>query len=77
MKTSWPEGLDVSSKESTISAFGKALSTFGRIDVVDNTGYGIAGAFEEYTEGQILRPFDVNFPILLDVTRRAVEIIAR
>jgi NAD(P)-dependent dehydrogenase (short-subunit alcohol dehydrogenase family) len=66
--------LDVTDKESIKSAFAETLKQFGRIDVVvNNAGYGLAGAFEEYTDAQIREQFEINFFGLLDVTREALE----
>ena len=65
--------LDVTDKESIKAAFATALKKFHRIDVVvNNAGYGLAGAFEEYTDAQIRQQFEINFFGLLDVTREAL-----
>ncbi|KAK3061434.1 hypothetical protein LTR53_019782, partial [Teratosphaeriaceae sp. CCFEE 6253] len=46
--------LDVTEQKSIDNAFDKALSQFGRIDVVvNNAGYGLAGEFESLAEHQI------------------------
>jgi NAD(P)-dependent dehydrogenase (short-subunit alcohol dehydrogenase family) len=66
--------LDVTDKSSIQNAFTSALEKFHRIDVVvNNAGYGLAGAFEEYTDEQIRSQFEINFFGLLDVTRFALE----
>ncbi|ETI29291.1 hypothetical protein G647_01744 [Cladophialophora carrionii CBS 160.54] len=66
--------LDVTDKESIKSAFAETLRRFHRIDVVvNNAGYGLAGAFEEYTDAQIRQQFEINFFGLLDVTREALS----
>ncbi|KIX00362.1 uncharacterized protein Z518_10501 [Rhinocladiella mackenziei CBS 650.93] len=68
--------LDVTDKESIKTAFDAALAKFSRVDVVvNNAGYGLAGAFEEYTDEQIRKQFDVNFFGLLDVTRTALAVM--
>ncbi|KAG9785585.1 NAD(P)-binding protein, partial [Aureobasidium melanogenum] len=68
--------LDVTDKSSIDSAFESALTKFGRIDVVvNNAGYGLAGCFEEYTDSQIRQQMEINFFGLLDVTRKAMEVM--
>ncbi|OJD31995.1 nad-binding protein [Diplodia corticola] len=68
--------LDVTKKESIGAAFGAALAKFGRVDVVcNNAGYGLAGAFETLSEKQIRTQMEVNFFGLIDVTRRAMEVM--
>ncbi|KAL2421177.1 putative oxidoreductase [Exophiala dermatitidis] len=68
--------LDVTDKSSIDAAFESALSKFGRIDVVvNNAGYGLAGCFEEYTDAQIRQQMEINFFGLLDVTRKAMQVM--
>ncbi|KAF2226126.1 hypothetical protein BDZ85DRAFT_213919 [Elsinoe ampelina] len=68
--------LDVTSKDSINAAFAKALSHFNRIDVVvNNAGYGLSGPFETLSDRQIRFQMDVNFFGLLDVTRKALEVM--
>jgi NAD(P)-dependent dehydrogenase (short-subunit alcohol dehydrogenase family) len=68
--------LDVTDKASIESAFAAALDRFGQVDVVvNNAGYGLAGCFEEYTEEQIRRQMEVNFFGLVDVTRKAMQVM--
>jgi NAD(P)-dependent dehydrogenase (short-subunit alcohol dehydrogenase family) len=68
--------LDVTDKDSIKAAFKETLDKFQRIDVVvNNAGYGLAGTFEEYTDEQIRRQFDINLFGLMDVTRRALEVM--
>ncbi len=62
--------LDVTKKETIQQAIQKWIDTFGTIDVVvNNAGYGTAGAFEAATDEQIRRQFDVNLFGLFDVTK--------
>lgn len=62
--------LDVQNKEEIIRAVADVAETFGKIDVVlNNAGYGSAGALETATDEQIRRQFDVNLFGLIDVTR--------
>lgn len=63
-------------KDSINAAFRAALDKFGRVDVVcNNAGYGLSGAFESLSEQQIRTQMEVNFFGLIDVTRRAMEIM--
>lgn len=68
--------LDVTSKDSINAAFAAGLKKFGRIDVVvNNAGYGLAGAFETLGDDQIRTQMEVNFFGLIDVTRKAIEVM--
>lgn len=68
--------LDVTSKDSISAAFDAALKQFGRVDVVvNNAGYGLAGEFESLSERQIRTQMEVNFFGLIDVTRKACEVM--
>lgn len=54
--------LDVTEEDSIRSAVTKAMAHFGKLDVlVNNAGYCLRGAVEEYAEEEIKREFDVNF----------------
>jgi NAD(P)-dependent dehydrogenase (short-subunit alcohol dehydrogenase family) len=62
--------LDVTDKPSINAAIHLALQTFGQIDVlVNNAGFGLAGAIEEVSDQQIRDQFETNFFGLLNVTR--------
>lgn len=62
--------LDVTSQPAVDSAVAATLARFGRIDVlVNNAGYGLAGAIEEATEAEFMPVFDTNVFGLLRVTR--------
>lgn len=66
--------LDVTDHDSIEKAFAEALKKFGRIDVVvNNAGYGLAGAFETLSDKQIRTQMEVNFFGLINVTRKAME----
>jgi len=68
--------LDVTNRPSIQSAFDAAIKKFGRIDVVvNNAGFGLAGEFEALADEQIRKVMEVNFFGLLDVTRKAMEIM--
>ncbi len=62
--------LDVTDQESVEAAVRDALKRFGRVDVlVNNAGYGLAGAIEEATEAEFMPVFETNVFGLLRVTR--------
>lgn len=42
---------------------------------VNNAGYGLTGIFESLSEADIRRQMDVNFFGLLDVTRKALQVM--
>ena len=62
--------LDVTSVASIENAVVGAISRFGRIDVlVNNAGYGLAGAIEEATEAEYMPVFETNVFGLIRLTR--------
>lgn len=68
--------LDVTNKQSIDAAFDKALAQFKRVDVVvNNAGYGLSGAFETLSDQQLRTQMEVNLFGLLDVTRKALEVM--
>ncbi|KAI4162187.1 MAG: hypothetical protein LQ342_004207 [Letrouitia transgressa] len=68
--------LDVTKKEDIESAFQKALSQFGRVDVVvNNAGYGLSGPFEELDEPHVRMQMEVNFFGLIAVTKKSMEVV--
>jgi len=68
--------LDVTSSSDIDAAFKAALDKFQRIDVVvNNAGYGLGGPFEELSDKQIRTQMEVNFFGLMDVTRKAMEVM--
>lgn len=70
--------LDVTDKTSIKEALKLAIKTFGRIDVlVNNAGFGFAGAFEEMSDQQIRKEFDTNFFGVLNVTRILLPILRK
>jgi NAD(P)-dependent dehydrogenase (short-subunit alcohol dehydrogenase family) len=62
--------LDVTSESAAHQAVKLAMERFGRIDVlVNNAGYGLAGAVEETSAEEVRSIFDTNVMGLLNVTR--------
>jgi NAD(P)-dependent dehydrogenase (short-subunit alcohol dehydrogenase family) len=62
--------LDVTSESAALQAVKLAMEHFGRIDVlVNNAGYGLAGAVEETSAEEVRSIFDANVMGLLNVTR--------
>jgi NADP-dependent 3-hydroxy acid dehydrogenase YdfG len=62
--------LDVTDASQVDSAVTQAFAKFGRVDVlVNNAGYGVAGAIEEVSEAEFMPMFETNVFGLLRVTR--------
>ncbi len=62
--------LDVTDAGQVDSAVAQAFAQFGRVDVlVNNAGYGLAGAIEEVSEAEYMPMFETNVFGLLRVTR--------
>jgi NAD(P)-dependent dehydrogenase (short-subunit alcohol dehydrogenase family) len=62
--------LDVTDPAQVDSAAAQAIANFGRIDVlVNNAGYGVAGAIEEVSDAEFMPMFETNVFGLLRVTR--------
>lgn len=65
--------LDVNDKANVHSTVTKAIEAQGRIDVlVNNAGYGLAGAAEEVSGAEIAHQMDTNFTGLVAVTQAAL-----
>ncbi|WP_143304683.1 oxidoreductase [Chitinophaga vietnamensis] len=65
-----PLEVDLESEASIQKAIDQTIAAFGKIDVVvNNAGYGQAGAIEELSASEVKRNFDVNVFALLNVTR--------
>ena len=68
--------LDVADAAQAAPVVAQAAALFGRLDVVvNNAGYGLIGALEEYDEAQIARNFETNFFGALRVIRAALPIM--
>ena len=68
--------LDVADASQVSPVVAQAAEIFGRLDVVvNNAGYGLVGAVEEYDEAQITRNFETNFFGALRVIRAALPIL--
>lgn len=62
--------VDVTDIDSINKSAVEAVEDFEKVDVVlNNAGYGLAGAFETVTEEQIKRQFDTNLFGLFNVTK--------
>jgi NAD(P)-dependent dehydrogenase (short-subunit alcohol dehydrogenase family) len=62
--------LDVTREDQVNAAVEKTLARFGRVDVlVNNAGYGVAGAIEEASPEEFVPMFETNVFGLLRVTR--------
>ena len=62
--------LDVTDESWVNAAVEAAIQKFGRIDVlINNAGYGLAGAIEEATEAEFMPVFETNVFGLIRVTR--------
>ncbi|MET0465979.1 MAG: SDR family NAD(P)-dependent oxidoreductase [Chitinophagaceae bacterium] len=66
-----PLEMNLLDEQSVETAIGKAIQSFGRIDVVvNNAGYGQLGTIEELTDKEARQNFDVNVFGSLNVIRK-------
>ncbi|HEY4399093.1 MAG TPA: oxidoreductase [Lactobacillaceae bacterium] len=62
--------LDVTNHDDVTNVVSKAINYFGHLDVlVNNAGYGYAGAIEESDENAVREMFETNFWGVSDMTR--------
>jgi NAD(P)-dependent dehydrogenase (short-subunit alcohol dehydrogenase family) len=70
--------LDVTNQAQVDSAVEQAIAKFGRVDVlVNNAGYGVAGAIEEVSDEEFMPMFETNVFGLLRVTRAFLSHLRR
>jgi len=68
--------LDVTDAAATDQVFSQLERRFGRLDVlVNNAGYGLAGAVEETSEAETRALFEANFFGPLRLTQRALPLL--
>ncbi len=68
--------LDVTNNDQITEAINSAVDTFGRIDVlVNNAGYGLVGALEEYSEGEMHKNFNTNFWAAINIIRKVLPVM--
>jgi len=68
--------LDVTKNDQILEAINSAVNSFGRIDVlVNNAGYGLVGALEEYSEGEMHKNFNTNFWAAINIIRKVLPVM--
>lgn len=68
--------LDVTDTKSIRDAVAKAMTAFGRIDVVvNNAGYGLFGCVEEVSTDQIRKVFNTNVFGVIDVMQAVLPVL--
>ncbi len=68
--------LDVNDNNQIQTAINTTVDTFGRIDVlVNNAGYGLVGALEEYSEGEMHKNFNTNFWAAINIIRKVLPVM--
>ena len=71
-----PIQLEVTDDSSVNDAVQKIVSEKGRIDVlVNNAGYGLFGAFEDFSMDEIKAQFETNFFGVIRVTQHVIPIM--
>jgi len=72
----WVASLDVTDADSIRTVVGSAFAQLGHIDVVvNNAGYGLAGAAEEVSDDQIRHQIDTNLIGSIQVIRAALPFL--
>jgi len=70
--------LDVTDPVAIEAAVTRTIETFGHIDVlINNAGFGIAGAIEEVTEDEYMPVFETNVFGLIRLTRAVLPYLRR
>jgi len=70
--------LNVTDKSQIENAIEETVKHFGRIDVlVNNAGFGITGAAEAYTEGEVKSQLEVNLYGAIEITRLVIPIMRK
>ncbi|CDZ75882.1 2-dehydro-3-deoxy-D-gluconate 5-dehydrogenase [Legionella massiliensis] len=71
--------MDMDDEESIVNAFAEVLDkTEGRIDVlINNAGYGQAGALEDIPRDAMRQQFETNVFGLMDLTRLAIPVMRK
>ncbi|WP_288879728.1 SDR family oxidoreductase [Pedobacter panaciterrae] len=73
-----PLSVDIRNEESVSAAIEQVVARFGKVDViVNNAGYGVAGALEELTDAESRQNFDVNVFGSLNVIRKAMPYLRK
>lgn len=70
--------MDITDAAAVEAGFRTIEADFGRLDyLVNNAGFGIAGAVEETSEAELRAVFEANFFATVAVTRRALPLMRR
>jgi NAD(P)-dependent dehydrogenase (short-subunit alcohol dehydrogenase family) len=73
-----PLEVDLTDESSVEEAIGQTASYFGNLDViVNNAGYGLAGALEELTDAEARQNFEINVFGSLNVVRQAMPLLRK
>lgn len=73
-----PLAVNILSEESVEESIKNTVEQFGSIDVVvNNAGYGLAGALEELTDAETRQNFDVNVFGSLNVIRKVLPYLRK
>ena len=71
-----PLAVDLNNLDCIDESIQQTLATFGRIDVVvNNAGYGMAGAIEDIAEQEIRNIFNVNLLATIDVVKGVLPVM--
>jgi NADP-dependent 3-hydroxy acid dehydrogenase YdfG len=70
--------VNLNNQDSIDDSVQETINIFGRIDVlVNNAGYGLAGAAEDLSEADIRNIFDVNVLAVFNVTKSILPIMRK